>query len=575
MDEKQLVSVFRALQSELKVEQFAKLFYCLVAWKRLSSQVDYKKETFEYFCTGRIETEIFQYAIKDLSTSLKLFKLFLDQNIRLDKVHNDDLIQLCNIVNETSTVPNVFDFFYSILDGYMSFTVANQIADLGVKLLDGECREIYAPFSNGYNIAYYTDKKILAESFADEYIMELMRIIDGVDIEFTATDPLATPTYIDHGRLKQFHCVLSFPPMGLSTNNEFLRTDIYQRFRFHNIRSNKDVAHLEHILAQTGGKAVVLMPVGFTYRGKQDKAFRAYLIKNNWLEAVIQLPPNLHHATSIETTFIIINKRKNDDTVYFLNVKHESFLKREGRKLVLNDIDHIVSIYEEKRELENISRLVKLEEIGTNNYSLAIDRYIISKEIAAVQKKLQSFQLVKLEDIADIRRSQLFKDEGEGKEVYEVSPSDFNKAGFLLECGKIKQIGSQYRRFQTYKLEPYDVLLSTKGTIGKVAIVGEICESMIASQAVQVIRLKDDDKKERAIALYMFFKSTLGQTILSTLVSGVAMPQIATAEVKKLDIPVLTKEQEKETVSNFNSEIKMYDDINKIYTDIQSIHENF
>jgi type I restriction enzyme M protein len=154
-------------------------------------------------------------------------------------------------------------------------------------------------------------------------------------------------------------------------------------------------------------------------------------------------------------------------------------------------------------------------------------------------------------------------------------PAKNEEAGFLLECGKIKQIGSQYRRLQTYRLEPYDVLLSTKGTIGKVAIVGETSETMIASQAVQVIRLKDIDKKDKAIALYMFFKSTLGQTILLTLQSGVAMPQISTAEIKKLSIPLLSKEQEKRLISSFKDESKMYNEIEKINENIRSIHSNF
>lgn len=99
-------------------------------------------------------------------------------------------------------------------------------------------------------------------------------------------------------------------------------------------------------------------------------------------------------------------------------------------------------------------------------------------------------------------------------------------------------------RLDTYKLEPYDVLLSTKGTIGKVAIIGKIDKPMIASQAIQVIRLKED-KEEKAIILYMFLKSNIGQTILSSITSGTVMPQISTVEVKSLGIPKLTEENEK------------------------------
>lgn len=575
MTDKQFTLLLSDLKSSIKIEHLSRLFFLLKAWKKLSNEIKKEELTFEYFFKYEVNSKKLLDAIKSLSNSNKLFELFLNQNIRLDRIKNDDLNELINIVNKDLDMPMVFDIFYTQND-YMDFSVANQIADFSVKLLGDNCNEIYAPFSNGYNIGYYTDKKILAESFADEYIVELMKIIDDIDIDFTFSNPLENPTYIDSfEQLKQFECVLSFPPMGLSTNNEFLRIDKYNRFKFHKVRSNREVAHFEHILSQCSAQAVVLMPVGFTYRGNQDEEFRKYLVKENILEAVIQLPPNLHNATSIETTFVIINKKKTNNDVYFLNLKHESFLHRIGRKLVLNDIDNIVSIYKEKKELDNISRWVTPNEILNNNYSVAIDRYIHSKEFENVQKQLNNFHLVKLEDISNIRRSQQFKDEDYGEEIYEITPSDFSKFGFTKECGKLKRIGSQDKKLQTYKLETYDVLLSTKGTIGKVAIVGESNKTMIASQAVLVIRLKESDKKDKAIALYMFLKSILGQTILSTLQTGVAMPQIATSEIKKLQIPLFTKDNEKELFLNFNNEIEMYNKITLLETNIQQIHNKF
>ena len=188
--------------------------------------------------------------------------------------------------------------------------------------------------------------------------------------------------------------------------------------------------------------------------------------------------------------------------------------------------------------------MISREEIAENNYSFAIDKYVVTEKTKEVQKELEKFELIKLEDIADVRKSQLFKDEEKGLEIFEISPSDFSKAGFTLECGKIKKIESQKNRLDTYKLEPYDVLLSTKGTIGKVAIIGKIDKPLIASQAIQVIRLKED-KEEKAIILYMFLKSNIGQTILSSITSGTVMPQISTVEVKSLGIPKLTEENEK------------------------------
>jgi type I restriction enzyme M protein len=196
----------------------------------------------------------------------------------------------------------------------------------------------------------------------------------------------------------------------------------------------------------------------------------------------------------------------------------------------------------------------------------------VPQEVKELQTILSSYQTVKLQDIAQIRRSQLLKDEGDGKEIYELSPSDFAKAGFTIKGGKLKKIGSQSNKYETYKLKPYDVLLSTKGTIGKVAIIGEIYEPLVASQASQVIRVGD---KNKAIKLYMFLKSDIGQAMLKQLVAGTAMPQISTNEIKQLQIPILSNDEKKQVLLNFNNEIKMYNEINEISIDTKQIHNNF
>lgn len=578
MNEKQFISLFKEFRSSLKVEQLVKLFFLLKAWKKLSPKIEDKELTFEYFSYSKIDVIDFEYIIGKLSNKIKLFEFFLNQNIKLDENSNKELKIILEMINTEYSIPSVFDIFYFLLDS-LNLLVANQIANLSVELLDCQCNEIYSPFSNSYNIGYYTNKKILAESFADEYIIELMKIIDDINIDFNFVDPLVDPTYIDNSTipysLKKFKCVISFPPIGLSDDNEFRHLDRFNRFKFHKSKSNKEVAHFEHILAQTCNKAVVLTHVGFTYRGNQDEEFRKYLIENNLLEAVIQLAPNLHNATTIETTFIVINMSKKDNKIFFLNLKHDDFLQKEGRKLILNNFDRIISIYKNKQEVKDISRLVMLNEIAQNNYTFAIDRYVIAENAKDIQKKLEKFELVELEDIAIIRRSQLFKNEEEGLEVFEISPSDFNKAGFTLECGKIKQIGSQEKRLDTYELQPYDILLSTKGTIGKVAIIGDITKPMIASQAIQVIRIKDKEKQEKAVSLYMFLKSDLGQTILSSLVVGVAMPQISTVEIKKLKVPSLNKNEEEKLFLNFNSELEMYNKITNLEENIKQLHSEF
>ena len=87
-----------------------------------------------------------------------------------------------------------------------------------------------------------------------------------------------------------------------------------------------------------------------------------------------------------------------------------------------------------------------------------------------------------------------------------------------------------------------------------------------------MIRVQD---KETAIVLYMFFKSDIGQAMLGQLVAGTAMPQISTNEIKKLRIPLLSEDEKKQILLNFHNEVKMYNDITNIQSNIQSIHQSF
>lgn len=583
--------------------ELLELIYVLRAWEILSLH-EIQDENLNYytFIESKIEIKKLAEIFNKLSEEIKLFRIY---KLDVDKFEDGDLDLIIDGLKNTLKLPSIHDAFFLSKFRIDTPLVSNQIAEMGVKfLIDNTSnsepyylKELYVPFTQGFayskflNTLIYTDSQtpkysLVAElisvcGFADIAVSAIeTRDNESENIEFILSNALENPSYLDQNnkdKLREFEYVLSFPPYSVKQNFDY-KNDRFNRFKFQK-GAVLDIAYFEHILAQTKRRAVVLMPVGFTYRSGNEELFRKYLIEKNYLEGIVQLPPNLHSATSTETTFFIINKIRNQhvlkpDDIMFINLKDESFIKREGRQLVFKSVDEIRDIYIKKKEIKNISALISREEIIENNYSFAIDKYVVNEKTKEVQKDLEKFELIKLEDIADIRKSQLFKDEEKGLEIFEISPSDFNKAGFTLECGKIKKIESQKNRLDTYKLEPYDVLLSTKGTIGKVAIMGKIDKTIIASQAIQVIRLKED-KEEKAIILYMFLKSNIGQTILSSITSGTVMPQISTIEIKSLGIPKLTEESEKTIFLNFDNEIEMYNKINHLEKEIEKIHNNF
>lgn len=159
------------------------------------------------------------------------------------------------------------------------------------------------------------------------------------------------------------------------------------------------VTHMLHHLADNGTMAVVL-PHGALFRGGAEGEIRKYIIeKQNSLDAVIGLPPNLFYGTSIPTTILVFKKcRQADEDILFIDAS-KSF-EKVGNQNHLQD-EHIQKIFEtyvERKEVEKFSHKASLEEIVGNDYSLNIPRYVDTFEeeelvdLDAVAKELKSLQ---------------------------------------------------------------------------------------------------------------------------------------------------------------------------------------
>ena len=550
-------------------EDSIKLIYIFRVWKIISqSQTIDKHNLFDKKIADEYTVDKIIIIFSELESQFDVFKLFND-SISLKKLSNESLILIIRFLLHSKFL-NLYDVLAYFLEA-KGYFVSSQISRLAVKLLNTNYAELYAPFSTSYQIAYHTDKKVFAESHEDKLTIEIIKILDNLDIEYKKTDALEHPAYLENNKLREFDCTVSFPPFALKNKSDIFKHDIYNRFKTYQGKGFLDVAYFEHILASTKRKAVVLMAAGFTFRGGVEEKFRKYLIENNYVEAVVELPSNILNGTGILSTFFIIDKEKKNNNVYFLGLKDKQFITKKGRKYLLNNIDEIVEIYKDCKELENISSLVSSNEICENNYSLSVARYIFSKEDLKIRKILNEYNREALQNIASIKKSPVIKNEKEGEAIYEITPSDFKTFGFTLECGKIKYT-KQYGIIDT--LMPNDILISMKGTVGKIAIIGELKAPMIASPNIQIIRIENKNIIEPKV-LYMFLKSNMGQSLLKQLSTGTTMPQITTKDIKALEIPILERTKQEEIIKKFYKEVNLFKEIESIEEKIHKINYNF
>jgi type I restriction enzyme M protein len=132
-----------------------------------------------------------------------------------------------------------------------------------------------------------------------------------------------------------------------------------------------------HQLADNGTAAIVL-PHGVLFRGAAEGAIREYIIKEqNYLDAVIGLPPNLFYGTSIPACILVLKKcRVHDGDILFIDASRD--FEKQGNQNFLTDehVAKIVETYEKRETIERYSYVALLSEVAENDYNLNIPRYV-------------------------------------------------------------------------------------------------------------------------------------------------------------------------------------------------------
>ncbi|PPL18640.1 type I restriction-modification system subunit M [Microterricola pindariensis] len=192
-------------------------------------------------------------------------------------------------------------------------------------------------------------------------------------------DTLIEPHHWDD---EPFEAIVSNPPYSIKWDgdaNPLLIND--ERFAPAGVlapKSKADLAFTMHILswlAVNGTAAIVEFP-GVLYRGGAEQKIRKYLIDNNYVDAVIQLPADLFFGTTIATCIIVLKKSKSDNAVLFIDASAE--FKRVGNK---NKLTHghqqaILSTLEGRADAAHFATLVSNEGIAANEYNIAVSSYV-------------------------------------------------------------------------------------------------------------------------------------------------------------------------------------------------------
>nr|WP_229234761.1 type I restriction-modification system subunit M [Candidatus Methanoliparum sp. LAM-1] len=214
-------------------------------------------------------------------------------------------------------------------------------------------------------------------------ICKMNMILHGIpDAHIENEDTLTTPMFVENGYIKHFDRVLANPPFS----QNYTRTNMQfpERFKYGftpETGKKADLMFLQHMIAslKNDGIMATVMPHGILFRGGQEKIIREGIVRDDLIEAIIGLPSKLFYNVSIPACVVVINKNKPEhmkDKILFINADREYGEGRNQNYLRPEDIEKIVTVFTEKKEIPKYSRLVDIREIEDNDFNLNIRRYV-------------------------------------------------------------------------------------------------------------------------------------------------------------------------------------------------------
>jgi type I restriction enzyme M protein len=200
-------------------------------------------------------------------------------------------------------------------------------------------------------------------------------------------DTLTDPTHWDD---QPFEAIVSNPPYSIKWDGDdnplMINDPRYSPAGVLAPKSKADLAFTMHILnwlATNGTAAIVEFP-GVMYRGGAEQKIRKYLVDNNFVDTVIQLPPDLFFGTGIQTCILVLKKSKKDNKVLFINAEREYARFGNRNKLRPEDIEKVLAKYTNRKDEDFFSRNVDHKEIAENDYSLSVTNYVVSEDTREV-----------------------------------------------------------------------------------------------------------------------------------------------------------------------------------------------
>ncbi|MDE8674465.1 N-6 DNA methylase [Priestia aryabhattai] len=567
---------------------------------RLPDSMDWNKISTSIHKIGYQIDELF-YKIENLNDCFShVFGNFSLKQISDQALYNCLLIsdQVSLSEEEFQDFNRVGKYFNSLIESLMlrdkkelaTFITPQGLNRLMIKILNPNRGKFYdgaagigGTLVEAYNFS--NDLAIYGQEINEENasLAYMNAIVNGVDLyklQIKAGDTLFEPKFTDSSsQLMRFDYIAMNPPFGLKLHNMgSVHFDQYGRFNGRMGKTGKshgDLAFLQHIIASLNetGKAALIIPTGVLLRSSiAEKAFRKYIVEMDLVETVVLLPSKIHPATVTQTVLLIFNKNKlknRHNTIQFINAEDHYKSTRSQNYLREEDIESIVSKYEQFVDNDNDSYIIDYQNIKDNDYVLNPKQYFSNRTVKSefgnivINKVLYEEKISDkkpLKNIAELSRgvnlpSKSVIKEG-GRKVKVIQLKDVEDGNINLT--KIDQIPIQ--NIERYVVKQGDIIVASRGTVFKVAIVPEHEGTLVLSNMFIRIRILN---KMSYMPEYIriFIESPIGVVLLEGVQKGGAVNVLTKNDIGNVEFPDIDIGAQKEIVQIINATEQKYKEL--------------
>lgn len=235
------------------------------------------------------------------------------------------------------------------------------------------------------DVAKYYGQELTSNTYNLARMNMILHGIDYKNFSIINVDTLENDTIFAD---EKYTIQVANPPYSTkwSADPKFMDDDRFSPYGKLAPKTKADFAFVQHMvyhMANGDSRIVVLLPHGVLFRGGSEETIRQYLIKElNVIDAIIGLPANCFHGTSIPVCCMVLKKERNgnSDNICFIDASKYFTKEKTMNYITDEDIDRIVNAYTERKDIDKFCHIASLQEIEANGYNLNIPRYVDTSE---------------------------------------------------------------------------------------------------------------------------------------------------------------------------------------------------